>query len=171
MRFSLRTLGRCVLCGLFSAVAAVTALTLQAPSTLSTPGERLASTVRADGSQAPLVEREAASVDMTRSSAQIPFIANEGQTDERVAYYAHTFGGTVFVTREGAIVYALPAGDGDRGVALTEALVDARTIAVAAGEPAGVRISSFTGNDPARWVRDAPAHGSVELGEVFRAST
>jgi len=41
---------------------------------------------------------------------QVPFIANEGQTDERVRYYANTFGGTVFVTKEGEIVYALPAG-------------------------------------------------------------
>ncbi len=39
---------------------------------------------------------------------QMPFIANEGQTDERVMFYAHTFGGTVFVTKEGGIVYALP---------------------------------------------------------------
>jgi len=28
---------------------------------------------------------------------QMPFIANEGQTDEQVAYYAKTFGGTVCV--------------------------------------------------------------------------
>src|SRR3989339_859566 len=39
---------------------------------------------------------------------RIPFIANEGQTDERVAFYANTFGGSVFVTKDGEIVYALP---------------------------------------------------------------
>ncbi|MBE7445935.1 MAG: SBBP repeat-containing protein [Planctomycetia bacterium] len=39
---------------------------------------------------------------------QMPFIANEGQTDEKVAFYANTFGGTVFVTKDGEIVYALP---------------------------------------------------------------
>ena len=39
---------------------------------------------------------------------QIPFIANEGQADKKVAFYANTFGGTVFVTNEGEIVYALP---------------------------------------------------------------
>jgi len=27
---------------------------------------------------------------------QIPFVANEGQTDERVAFYANTFGGECF---------------------------------------------------------------------------
>ncbi|MDP3980586.1 MAG: hypothetical protein Q8Q33_04130, partial [Chlamydiota bacterium] len=39
---------------------------------------------------------------------QMPFIANEGQTDEKVAFYADTFGGTVFVTKDGEIVYSLP---------------------------------------------------------------
>ena len=37
---------------------------------------------------------------------QIPFIANEGQTDEEVGFYANTFGGTVFVTKDGEIVYS-----------------------------------------------------------------
>lgn len=41
-------------------------------------------------------------------SLQIPFVANDGQTDERVRFYANTFGGTVFVTKDGEIVYALP---------------------------------------------------------------
>src|SRR5215510_2848111 len=43
----------------------------------------------------------------------IPFVENAGQSDPRVAYYAHTFSGTVFVTGEGEVVYALPA-PGDR---------------------------------------------------------
>ena len=48
---------------------------------------------------------------------QLPFIANEGQADERVKFYANTFGGTVYVTRGGEIVYSLPGsikGDADR---------------------------------------------------------
>ena len=39
---------------------------------------------------------------------QMPFIANEGQVDEQVKYYAKTFSGTVYVTRDGDILYALP---------------------------------------------------------------
>ena len=47
---------------------------------------------------------------------QMPFIANEGQVDEQVAFYAKTFGGTVFVTKDGEIVYALPkSGDVEDG--------------------------------------------------------
>ena len=39
---------------------------------------------------------------------QIPFIANNGQVDDQVRFYAKTFGGTVFITKDGDIVYALP---------------------------------------------------------------
>lgn len=38
---------------------------------------------------------------------QMPFIANNGQMDKRVKFYANTFGGTVFVTKEGEIGYSL----------------------------------------------------------------
>ena len=38
----------------------------------------------------------------------VPFIANQGQVDEQVAFYANTFGGMVYVTKKGEIVYSLP---------------------------------------------------------------
>jgi len=44
---------------------------------------------------------------------QIPFIANNGQVDKQVRFYAKTFGGTVFVTKDGEIVYALPNNSSD----------------------------------------------------------
>ncbi|OQY98407.1 MAG: hypothetical protein B6D35_12205 [Candidatus Brocadia sp. UTAMX2] len=42
---------------------------------------------------------------------QMPFIANEGQANEEVRFYANTFGGTVFVTKDGELVYALAGKD------------------------------------------------------------
>ena len=39
---------------------------------------------------------------------QMPFITNTGQMNEQVQFYAKTFSGTVFVTKDGEIVYALP---------------------------------------------------------------
>ena len=47
---------------------------------------------------------------------QIPFIANNGQVDDRVVFYANTFGGTVFVTKDGDIVYTLPNNSAELGV-------------------------------------------------------
>src|SRR3990167_3578682 len=41
----------------------------------------------------------------------VPFIANDGQADEKVKFYANTFAGSVFVTKDGEIVYALPGRD------------------------------------------------------------
>jgi len=46
------------------------------------------------------------------SGVLIPFVANAGQTDPAVAYFAPTFAGTVFVTRDGRIVYSLPGRNG-----------------------------------------------------------
>src|SRR3990172_2985659 len=42
---------------------------------------------------------------------QMPFIANNGQMGEQVIFYAKTFGGMVFVTKEGEIVYSLPKSE------------------------------------------------------------
>ncbi len=39
---------------------------------------------------------------------RMPFIANDGQLDEKVKFYAKTFAGSVFVTKDGEIVYSLP---------------------------------------------------------------
>ncbi len=45
---------------------------------------------------------------------QIPFIVNEGQTEERVQFYANTFGGNVFITHGGEIIYSLQGKDEGR---------------------------------------------------------
>src|SRR3989304_481007 len=47
---------------------------------------------------------------------QIPFVANNGQVDKQVKFYAKTFGGTVFVTKDGEIVYSLPGNSSESGV-------------------------------------------------------
>ena len=46
---------------------------------------------------------------------RIPFIANNGQTDNRVRYYANIFGGVVFLMNDAEIVYSLP-GSKNTGV-------------------------------------------------------
>ena len=72
------------------------------------------------------------------SGIRIPFIANAGQTDPAVAYYAPTFAGTVFVTQDGRIVYSFagakdpasnsPASGMRTGWSLTEILVGGRAL-------------------------------------------
>src|SRR5262245_34192959 len=105
----------------------------------------------------------------------VPFVANAGQSDPRVAYSASTFSGTVFVTKEGELVYALPApghrdAAGLRGPAtgwtLTESFVDGRSTPVGA-HSAATHVSVFAGNDPARWQRDVASYADVDLGPVW----
>jgi len=82
---------------------------------------------------------------------QMPFIANNGQADEKVKFYANTFGGTVFVTKDGEIVYSLPgnsSGLGVRGSANQDArcmIRDPRNMSniTRLSENAAFRLSSF----------------------------
>src|SRR5262245_51243630 len=105
----------------------------------------------------------------------VPFVANAGQSDPRVAYYASTFSGTVFVTKEGELVYALPAPEqreavGPRepasGWTLTESFVDGHPSPTGA-RAAATHVSVFAGNDPARWQRDVASYADVDLGAVW----
>src|SRR5262249_16022306 len=105
----------------------------------------------------------------------VPFVANAGQSDPRVAYSASTFSGTVFVTKEGELVYALPApGPRDAaglrepasGWTLTERFVDGHSTPVGA-HSAATHVSVFDGDDPARWQRDVASYADVDLGAVW----
>src|SRR5512135_2666487 len=113
------------------------------------------------------------------SGVRIPFIANSGQTDPTVAYYAPTFVGTVFVTRDGRIVYELPgekaSGLGERfpdkrvskdGWSLTETFIGGRA-RPSGRDSASTRVSYFLGNDPARWNSGLPTFERVSLGQVW----
>jgi len=84
---------------------------------------------------------------------QMPFIANKGQVDEQVRFYAKTFGGTVFVTKDGEIVYALPNNRSD---------VETQCLASLMHSPKGIRdkvgmLHDYHVSDimhPASWIVD-----------------
>src|SRR5262249_29120307 len=106
----------------------------------------------------------------------VPFVENAGQSDPRVAYYSPTFSGTVFVTREGEVVYAVPA-PGHRapaagleepanGWTLTETFVDGHP-APAGAHAAATHLSGFTGNDPARRPAGVARCKGASLGAVW----
>ena len=113
------------------------------------------------------------------AAVRIPFVANAGQTDAAVAYYASTFSGTVFVTKDGDIVYSLPGERHRSGAAqladptpstggwsLTETVVGG-TARPRASDAASARVNYFVGNDPARWRNGLPTFDAVSLGEVW----
>ena len=111
---------------------------------------------------------------------QIPFIANKGQMDERVAFYANTFGGIVFVTKDGEIVYSLPLqdfGSGEKnkeeaqivkGVTFKESLVGGKIDRVKGEEISTVTVNYFKGKAPSMWNGNISTYELVNFGEVYK---
>ena len=120
-------------------------------------------------------------VPTTLQGLRVPFTANVGQTDTQVAYYAPTTAGTLFVTRQGELVYGLAArpANGRRshprrtaspGWSLTETFRGGHARPVAQGRSA-TSVSVFLGDDAARWRRDVPTYDQMSLGEVWPGVT
>ena len=124
----------------------------------------------------PPAPQDPGQVNESLARLQIPFVANDSRFDPQVSYYASTFAGMVFVTRDGRIVYSLPEAkkaaparrevgpglDPDRDVHRREA------------HPRGekgvtpTRVSSFIGRGPVALAADPPTFDSVALGEVWQ---
>ena len=109
----------------------------------------------------------------------IPFILNQGQMDKRVKFYANTFGGTVFVTENGEVIYSLAKIERERkalrretkvskGWVLKEELVGGRVKEVKAEEEAITKVSQFIGNDSSKWRSNISTYSLVSLGEVYQ---
>ena len=130
----------------------------------------------ADEEHRPLDPPPKARAETQLAGLAVPFIENAGQSDPRVAYYAPTLAGTVFVTRRGEIVHALPSprdadeGPQPAGWTVTERFVGGRAVPAAA-EPSTTNVSLFLGDDPARWRAHAPTSAAVSLGEVYPGIT
>ena len=109
----------------------------------------------------------AAGIEPDLAGLVIPFEANHGQFDAAVAYAARTFAGTLFVTRDGRVVHALPgpraatdgtAGGAGRlgesatgpGWAIVETMASPVRLKPEGRHPTAARVSRFTGNDPSR---------------------
>jgi hypothetical protein len=104
---------------------------------------------------------------------EIPFIKNEGQVDKEVAFYAKTFGGGVFVTKKGELVYALSQGgkDSKKAVALKERLLSAQVKRVVGEEPSTTKVNYFIQRDRSRWRKNIATYEGVSLGEVYQGIT
>ena len=130
------------------------------------------------------------------SSVQVPFIANEGQIENKsVLFYASTFGGTVYVTKNGELVYSLPKFEekakdkaknkaADRllkheardrssnlklvgGWSLKEQLVGASSVSPQGVDAVQTRVNYFVGSDKSKWHSSIPTYNMVSLGEVY----
>ncbi len=116
------------------------------------------------------------------ATLEMPFIENQGQTDDSVKFYAKTFGGTVFVTENGELVYTLPKSEAKQrqvelpevtsGLVLKEHLLNARHGQTIQGEnKTTTQVNVFSGNDPAKWQRQLSTYSRVNLGQVYEGIT
>ena len=103
-------------------------------------------------------------------AAPVPFVANGGEIDPRVAYYARTFAGTVFVTKEGSLVYSLEARGAAKGAGtpggwtLSESFPSATSVVPSGSKPSGVRISRFKPSTIGH--SELSTFDEVSLGEI-----
>ena len=114
---------------------------------------------------------------------QLPFIANQGQINKDVSFYARTFGGTLFVTGKGEMVYSLPRiskGNtsekitGDKKIdvwVLKESLVGSRPLKPEGVDRADTQISYFKGKDPKKWRSHIPTYNRLSLGRIYDGIT
>jgi roadblock/LC7 domain-containing protein len=104
----------------------------------------------------------------------IPFVENQGQLTDGVAFYTALPGSSVFVTPGGTIGYVLSRktelAEKSRGMSLvlTEKVMGSRSSSVSGKDPVGTRINYFKGNDPSKWRRGIPAYSVLSLGETVK---
>ncbi|MBI5374574.1 MAG: thrombospondin type 3 repeat-containing protein [Candidatus Schekmanbacteria bacterium] len=105
---------------------------------------------------------------------QIPFIENRGQLPDEVKYYANTFAGTVYVKKNGEIVYSLSRNHGvasklaNRKVTvLSENLVGGKSISPVGMDSSQTKVNYFTGNDKSKWQTGISTFNEVNLGEIY----
>lgn len=113
------------------------------------------------------------------AAATVPFVANHGQLDARVSFYAHTFAGAVFVTRDGALVLSLPEkrvanGQGvrhARGWSLVEVPEHASRLAPRGLAASATGVSIFEGRKRSLWKAHLSTYRSVRMGRPWPGVT
>ena len=102
---------------------------------------------------------------------RIPFVENQGQiSEEGVRYYAKTFGGTVFITKDGELIYSLPkfeTGKVMKGWVIKESFIGASIVDIEGENEAITRMSNFKGKDASKWRTNIPTYNMVNLGEIY----
>ncbi len=105
------------------------------------------------------------------AAVRVPFIENKGQiANDDVQFYAQTFAGTLFVTKENHLVYSLPQKNHKNAGAVwvfRESFVGRRQTRPRGERESPVRVSYYKGNDPHAWQKQVPAFDGIALGELF----
>ena len=112
-------------------------------------------------------------IEVKINSVSIPFIENKGQISKEVKFYAKTFGGTVFITGDGNIIYSLAEFSkekkGTKGVVIKEVFSEGKVTKNITGEKEAItKVNIFKGKDRKKWLRDIPSFEVINLGEIHK---
>jgi hypothetical protein len=119
---------------------------------------------------------------------QVPFIENKGQVDGDVAYYASTFGGFIFITKKGELIYSMLKYGEKKDinfdeqiwrtkfntldivdkVVLKERIIGGRVREVKGENQSYTKVSYFIGKDKGRWKSGLFTYEFVNLGEIYK---
>ncbi len=105
---------------------------------------------------------------------RMPFIKNVGQKNKKVSFYAKTLGGTLFITKDGKLVYSFSKHDEKNKysiLALEENLVGAKIKTIKGTKKSITKVNYFIGNDPKKWKKNIPTYEGVSLGEIYKGIT
>ncbi|MBK3331694.1 hypothetical protein GWK41_01275 [Persephonella atlantica] len=104
-------------------------------------------------------------------SLSVPFIQNQGQIDSNVKFYAKTFSGTVFLTKDGEIVYSLPKKEGKEKFSLLvfkEIFPKIKKVQLKGEDESKTRVSYFKGNDEKNWKTNLKTFNWVKVGQIAK---
>ncbi|MCD4747678.1 MAG: SBBP repeat-containing protein [Bacteroidales bacterium] len=107
------------------------------------------------------------------NKTKIPWIKNIGQQHKDVAYYTKTFAGTVFITKQGEIVYNISV-DSTSSYALRETFIRNKTLKIletfkiSAENSSQIRVNYFKGNDKSKWQNNIQTYKTLNLGEIWK---
>ena len=137
--------------------------------------------VSPDSPTVPVAAQEldqAARTEVMASYGNLPllFIANNGQVDSSVLYYAHVSGGEVYLTSS-SIVLDLTRQDpviGEGQQAGYQQLVLRLNLEAASDNPTVLcreisqsRVNYLIGNDPAKWFTDIPTYKEIVYSDIY----
>ncbi len=101
---------------------------------------------------------------------RVPFVLNEGQLgDEKIRFYAKTFSGAMYVTKNGELFYSLPKINGNtvKGWVIKECLKGTSTFNVMGEEKTTTKVTYITRNDPAKSKKNISTYNTISLGELY----
>jgi hypothetical protein len=103
-------------------------------------------------------------------STPLYFIANQGQTDRGVLYYATTPGQTLWLTQKGLVfdrTGSAASGEMNRTVSRLVFKNAHEDVALSPAELADYRVSYFYGRDEADWITDVPTSRAVLYKNLY----